>query len=89
MRLSPLLLFLLPLFSLHRPLSPSPSVSEQIEGAWRQDPRKGGGGALIDMASHLYDLVEYFAGPIRRITALTGNLVQDYRSERLDHPAGA
>ena len=53
----------------------------KMEGAWRQDPKKGGGGALIDMASHLYDLVEYFGGPIRRITALTGNLVQDYRSE--------
>jgi predicted dehydrogenase len=53
----------------------------RIEGAWRQDPRKGGGGALIDMASHLYDLIEYLAGPIRRIAALTGNLVQDYRSE--------
>lgn len=53
----------------------------KIDGAWRQDPKTGGGGALIDMASHLYDLIEYFAGPIRRITALTGNLVQDYRSE--------
>jgi predicted dehydrogenase len=53
----------------------------KIEGAWRQDPKKGGGGALIDMASHLYDLVEFLGGPIRRITALTGNLVQDYRSE--------
>ena len=53
----------------------------KIEDAWRQDPEKGGGGALIDMASHLYDLVEYLAAPIRRITALTGNLVQDYRSE--------
>lgn len=52
-----------------------------IDGAWRQDPRKGGGGALIDMASHLYDLIEYFAGPIRRIVAMTGNLVQDYPSE--------
>ena len=52
----------------------------KIAGAWRQDP-KNGGGALIDMASHLYDLVEYFAGPIRKITALTGNLVQDYKSE--------
>jgi predicted dehydrogenase len=52
----------------------------KIKGAWRQDPKKGGG-ALMDMASHLYDLVEFFAGPIRRITALTGNLVQDYRSE--------
>ena len=53
----------------------------RIEGAWRQEPSQGGGGALIDMASHLYDLVEYFAGPIRRIAAMTGNLVQNYRSE--------
>jgi predicted dehydrogenase len=53
----------------------------KIEGAWRQNPKTGGGGALIDMASHLYDLIEYFAGPIRKIAALTGNLVQDYRSE--------
>jgi predicted dehydrogenase len=53
----------------------------KIEGAWRQDPAQGGGGALIDMASHLYDLLEYFAGPVRRVAALTGNLVQDYRSE--------
>lgn len=53
----------------------------KIEGAWRQDPKKGGGGSLADMASHLYDLLEFFGGPIRRITALTGNLVQDYRSE--------
>ena len=53
----------------------------KMEGAWRQDPRTGGGGALIDMASHLYDLLEHFAGPIRRIAALTGRQVQDYRSE--------
>ena len=53
----------------------------KMPGAWRQDPQLGGGGALIDMATHLYDLVEFFAGPIRRLAALTGNLVQDYRSE--------
>jgi predicted dehydrogenase len=53
----------------------------KIEGAWRQDPKKGGGGSLADMASHLYDLLEFFGGPIRQLTALTGNLVQDYRSE--------
>jgi predicted dehydrogenase len=50
-------------------------------GAWRQDPAQGGGGSLIDMATHLYDLLDYFAGPIRRVVAFTGNLVQDYRSE--------
>jgi len=53
----------------------------RIEGAWRQDPKKGGGGALIDMATHLYDLLEEFAGPVRRVVTVTGNLVQDYKSE--------
>jgi predicted dehydrogenase len=52
-----------------------------IPGAWRQDPRKGGGGALIDMASHLIDLIQYFAGKIRRVAALVGRQVHSYRSE--------
>ena len=53
----------------------------KMEGAWRQDPKQGGGGALIDMATHLYDLLEFFAGPARRVVALTGNLVQGYKSD--------
>ncbi len=53
----------------------------KIEGAWRQDPRLGGGGALIDMATHLYDLLEFFVGPIRRIVAVVGTLVQEYKSD--------
>ena len=66
----------------------------KMAGAWRQDPKLGGGGALIDMATHLYDLLEYFAGPIRRIAALTGTLVQDYRSDDasttlVEHRSGA
>lgn len=52
-----------------------------IEGAWRQNPQTGGGGSLIDMATHLYDLLEHFAGPVRRVVALTGNVIQDYKSE--------
>ena len=53
----------------------------KMKGAWRQDPRKGGGGALIDMATHLFDLLEMFAGPIQHVAALTSNLVQKYKSE--------
>jgi predicted dehydrogenase len=53
----------------------------KIEGAWRQNPKLGGGGSLVDMATHLYDLLSHFAGPVRRVAALTGNLVQDYKSE--------
>ncbi|HEY5910886.1 MAG TPA: Gfo/Idh/MocA family oxidoreductase [Verrucomicrobiae bacterium] len=52
-----------------------------MKGAWRQNPKLGGGGALIDMATHLYDLLGYFAGPIKRLTALTNRLVHPYRSE--------
>jgi predicted dehydrogenase len=52
-----------------------------IEGAWRQDPKKGGGGSLMDMATHLYDLLEYFAGPVDEVSALTGRLVHSYASE--------
>ena len=53
----------------------------KMAGAWRQDPKTGGGGALLDMATHLYDLLIHFAGPVRRITALTNTLVQDYKAE--------
>jgi predicted dehydrogenase len=52
-----------------------------MPGAWRQDPAKGGGGALIDLASHLYDLLEMFAGPIHRVATLTGHQLHDYASE--------
>jgi predicted dehydrogenase len=52
-----------------------------IKGAWRQDPATGGGGALMDMATHLFDLLEYFNGPVRRVCAGTGRLVHRYKSE--------
>ena len=53
-----------------------------IKGAWRQNPRQGGGGALIDMATHLYDLLEYFTDSgIKRVAAVTGSQVHDYKSE--------
>jgi len=52
-----------------------------IKGAWRQNPRMGGGGALIDMATHNFDLLEMFAGPVKRIVAMTGNVVHNYKSE--------
>jgi predicted dehydrogenase len=53
----------------------------QMPGAWRQDPKLGGGGALIDMATHLYDLLAWYAGPVRRVAAMVNTLVQDYKSD--------
>lgn len=52
-----------------------------IPGAWRQDPARGGGGALMDMATHLFDLLEFFSGPIVEVFAFTGSVVHAYASE--------
>lgn len=52
-----------------------------IAGAWRQDPSRGGGGTLPDLASHCIDLLEMFFGPVRSLFCSVGNLVQDYASE--------
>lgn len=53
-----------------------------IAGAWRQDPKKGGGGALIDMATHLYDLLEFLIDKkIKYIAAITNNQIHSYKSE--------
>jgi len=50
-----------------------------IPGAWRQDPKLGGGGALIDMATHCYDLLEYIIGsPIAEVFAFADTLTHGY-----------
>jgi predicted dehydrogenase len=52
-----------------------------IEGAWRQDPATGGGGALIDMGGHCIDLLEMFFGSIARVSCFINNSVHGYKSE--------
>jgi len=52
-----------------------------IEGAWRQDPVTGGGGALIDMGGHCIDLLEMFFGKVSRVSCFINNAVHDYKSE--------
>lgn len=36
----------------------------EIEGSWRQDRAKTGGGALIDMGIHCIDILEYITGSV-------------------------
>jgi len=52
-----------------------------IEGAWRQDPARGGGGSLIDMGGHSIDLLEMFFGPVARVTCFVNNTVHRYQPE--------
>ncbi len=52
-----------------------------LEGAWRQDPATGGGGALIDMGGHCIDLLEMFFGNVVKVACLTNNTIHSYKSE--------
>jgi len=52
-----------------------------IGGAWRQDPARGGGGALIDLGGHCIDLLEMFFGPVRRANCRACRIVQGYPVE--------
>ncbi len=53
----------------------------KMEGSWRQDPKLGGGGSLIDMGSHCIDLLEMFFGHVKRLQCFTGNIYHDYEAE--------
>jgi predicted dehydrogenase len=52
-----------------------------IQGAWRQQQALGGGGVLMDLATHLYHLIEFLIAPIAQLTAMTGHLVHNYETE--------
>jgi len=50
-----------------------------ISGAWRQNVKLSGGGALIDMGTHCLDLLEWiFSSPIRQVVAFEDQVVQRY-----------
>ena len=50
----------------------------KIAGAWRQDPKLGGGGALMDLGVHTVDLLRMFLGEVESVTGFAENVVQDY-----------
>ncbi len=52
-----------------------------IEGAWRQDPKNGGGGSLMDMGGHCIDLLEMFFGKIKSVSCFINNNIHSYKSE--------
>jgi predicted dehydrogenase len=52
-----------------------------IPGAFRQYPKLGGGGSLVDMGSHCIDLLEMFFGKVKSVSCFINNSVHDYESE--------
>ena len=49
--------------------------------AWRQDPAQGGGGPLMDVGSHAFDLLRFLVGEVTDVAALSDTLVFDYAVE--------
>lgn len=50
----------------------------EIEGAWRQDPEKGGGGALPDLATHCIDLLRWMLGEVASVSAQADTITFGY-----------
>ena len=52
-----------------------------LDGAWRQDPAKGGGGALMDMAIHSVDILRYMFGEVVEVASFNDNITHGYPVE--------
>jgi predicted dehydrogenase len=52
-----------------------------MEGAWRQDISKSGGGSLMDMGGHCIDLLEMFFGSIEKTMCFINRTVHGYDPE--------
>jgi len=52
-----------------------------MEGAWRQELSKGGGGSLMDMGGHCINLLEMLFGKVKRVSCFTNRTVHNYESE--------
>ena len=52
-----------------------------LEGSWRQDPARGGGGSLIDMGGHCIDLLEMFFGKAEKVSCFTHRTAHSYTPE--------
>jgi predicted dehydrogenase len=52
-----------------------------LQGSWRQDPKRGGGGSLFDMGGHCIDLLEMFFGEVKKVSCFTNRTVHGYSSE--------
>ena len=53
----------------------------QIDGAWRQDPAKSGGGALMDMAIHSVDILRYVFGDVEEVSSFSDTITHNYPVE--------
>jgi len=48
---------------------------------WRVDPAIAGGGLFVDLASHIFDYLDYFLGPIVQVEGHAANVAGHYAAE--------
>ncbi|WP_369017952.1 Gfo/Idh/MocA family oxidoreductase [Thermatribacter velox] len=52
-----------------------------IAGAWRQELKKSGGGALSDMGCHCIDLLEWLVGEVKEVFGFVDTITHNYEVE--------
>ncbi len=58
----------------YRLATPTPANADP-RNAWRVDPVSSGGGLLLDLGSHLLDLLDFFCGPLEGVHGHASQLV--------------
>ncbi|MBD3182944.1 hypothetical protein GF312_11685 [Candidatus Poribacteria bacterium] len=51
------------------------------QGGWRRDPARAGGGVLMDLGSHIIDLLSYILGEASQVTAFTDSRINGWKVE--------
>ncbi|MEY4938959.1 MAG: Glucose--fructose oxidoreductase precursor [Verrucomicrobiota bacterium] len=58
----------------YRMATPPPADPVAAASAWRVDAKQAGGGLLLDVGSHVLDLLDFFGGPLEHITGHAARL---------------
>jgi predicted dehydrogenase len=65
----------------YRMTIPTPPNADPAAGAWRVDAAVAGGGLLLDVGSHVLDLLDFFFGPLQHVQGQAVRLVSTARVE--------
>ncbi len=65
--------------TLYRPALPQ--ESDPATRGWRLNSEISGGGYFVDLASHIFDLLDFFFGPIAQVSGFASNQAGNYTAE--------